>query len=186
MTIQHPVTITIDRRLLEHPHARHLKRMRASFFLYLDLLARIPEGRDDIEVSVSVLATDMGLAEGTVRAWLGHLRRAGYIGLRRQNGTVLVTIAHPSSSGAPVSGPPAEGVPETSEFSAARIERALGERGYGEQLDAVLDRHPPRVIQRALAGALAPKDREIRRSRTALFLYLLKQYDQDTEHHPRP
>ena len=47
-----------------------------------------------------------------------------------------------------------------------------------EAFEAALKLYPDLVIRRALAGALAPPDERIHRSRTALFLYLLKRYGQ--------
>ena len=39
-TSHDPITLTLDRRILEHPRAYHLRRMRGALWLYLDLLAR--------------------------------------------------------------------------------------------------------------------------------------------------
>ena len=73
MTTTRPITIALDRRLLEHPQALHLRRMRAGIWLYLDLLARLPAGAGSIEVEPAAIGRDMGLPEGTVRSSLGHL-----------------------------------------------------------------------------------------------------------------
>ena len=66
--------------------------MRAGLWLYLDLLARLPAGADTFEVEPAAVGRDMGLPEGTVRSWLGHLRKAGYLDAVRLNGKVRVTI----------------------------------------------------------------------------------------------
>ena len=92
MTTQSPITITLNRRILEHPQAFHLRRMRAGIWLYLDLLARLPAGADSIEVEPAAIGREMGLPEGTVRSWLGHLRKAGYLDAQRLNGHVHVTM----------------------------------------------------------------------------------------------
>ncbi|MBK8324883.1 MAG: crossover junction endodeoxyribonuclease RuvC [Betaproteobacteria bacterium] len=92
MTISSPITITLDRRLIEHPQAFHLRRMRAGIWLYLELLARQPAGADSFEVEPATIGVEMGLPEGTVRSWLGHLRKAGYLDAERLNGHVRVTI----------------------------------------------------------------------------------------------
>ena len=49
MTSDH-LTIIFPRRLLEHPRALHIHRMRAAVWLYLALLARLPAGSDTVEV----------------------------------------------------------------------------------------------------------------------------------------
>lgn len=177
-----PVTLTLDRRLLEHPRALHLRRMRTAIFLYLDLLARLPAASGRVEVIPAAIATDMGLPEGTIWSWLGHLRRSGYIVVKRLNGSVLVEIPR-SATVDESTDRTASADDDTREFTLARVQRALGENLNTTQLADALDTYPTTLVRRALAGALAPKDSEIRRSRTALFLYLLRQYVQQSPPH---
>src|SRR5512138_2717230 len=92
MSSPQPITLQLDRRILEHPRAYHLRRMRAGLWLYLDLLARLPAGTDTFEVEPAAVGRDMGLPEGTVRSWLGHLRKAGYVEAVRLNGAIRLTI----------------------------------------------------------------------------------------------
>ena len=174
-TLHDPITLTLDRRILEHPRAYHLRRMRGALWLYLDLLARLPGGAGTIEVEPAAVAGVMGLPEGTIRSWLGHLRKAGYLEAQRLNGKTRVTIE--GSSPAPESPEPAA---PTRFFTAAKIMRALNERSEPGALEDALDRHSDAIVRRALAGALATPTEKIRRSRTALFLYLLDRYAQDT------
>ena len=185
MTNHDAITLTLDRGLIEHPQALHLKRMRTTIFLYLALLARLPAGADTIEVSVRTLSETLGLHEGTVRSWLEHLKRAGYIGLRRLNGSVLVRFPAPAIRPRPQRGAPAQPPDDENYFSVARVQRTLGESADPDGLAAALSQHSAHTIQRALAGALAPAASEIRRSRTALFLYLLKRYG-PRENNSRP
>src|SRR5216684_3768425 len=92
MSSSQPITLSLDRRILEHPRAYHLRRMRAGIWLYLDLLARQPTGAETFEVEPAAIGRDMGLPEGTVRSWLGHLRKAGYLDAERLNGKVRITM----------------------------------------------------------------------------------------------
>jgi hypothetical protein len=161
--------LTLDRRLLRHPRAYHLRRMRLGVWLYLDLLARLPAGADTLEVEPAVVAGEMGVEEGFVRSWLGHLRKAGYLETERLNGSMRVLIKRGQ-------------VPEPVEpprqrfFTVAKLQRALGDKLNLELFETALRDHPDVVIRKALAGALAVPDAQIRRSRTALFAYLLKRY----------
>ena len=170
-----PINLSLDRRILEHPRAYHLRRMRAGIWLYLDLLARLPAGAETFEVEPAAIGRDMGLAEGTVRSWLGHLRKSGYLDAVRLNGKVRVTMKRTETPETP-----AATTTPTRFFTVAKLERALGEPGNGESLQAALDLYPDEVVKRALAGTLAVPETQIRRSRTALFIYLLKRHAQDT------
>ncbi len=171
MSTPSTLTIQLDRRLLEHPRAYHLRRMRLCVWLYLDLLARLPVGAETIEVEPVVVGEEMGLPEGTVRSWLGHLRKAGYVAAERLNGKVRVTVKKGFVPEAPVTS-------NERFFTAAKLQRMLKDKLNVEAFEAALKLYPDPVIRRALAGALAPADERIHRSRTALFLYLLKRYGQ--------
>ena len=170
------ISLTLDRRILEHPRAYHLRRMRAGIWLYLDLLARLPAGAGTIEVEPAAIGRDMGLPEGTVRSWLGHLRKAGYLDAVRLNGTTRIAMKRATAS--------PERPPEPSRparfFTVPKLQRSLGEPGNEEALQAALSLYGDDVVKRALAGTLAVPPERIRRSRTALFLYLLKQHAHET------
>ena len=169
MSSLQPITLTLDRRLLEHPRAYHLRRMRAGIWLYLDLLARFPAGAESFEVEPAAVGEEMGLDEATVRSWLGHLRKAGYVGVERLNGKVRVTIKKGFIPEAPVS-------PKERFFTVAKLQRALKDKLNAEAFEAALKLYSDEAVRKALAGALGPPDDQIRRSRTALFLYLLKRH----------
>lgn len=178
MTTSSPITLTLDRRLIAHPQAVHLRRMRAGIWLYLELLARRPAGADSFEVEPATIGLEMGLPEGTVRSWLGHLRKSGYLDSQRLNGHVRVTMRRVE---APTPRPEQTPTADPSRlFSVASLQKALAEAGDEEPLQAALNLYPDRVIQRALARTMAVPAERIRRSRTALFIYLLKRHAQDT------
>lgn len=176
MSTPEPITITLDRRILEHPRAYHLRRMRAGVWLYLDLLARRPAGAETFEVEPAAIGREMGLPEGTVRSWLGHLRKAGYLEAVRLNGTTRISMKRATAQPEP----PSERPKPTRFFTVAKLQRSLGEPGNEEALQAALSLHGDDVVKRALAGTLAVPSERIRRSRTALFLYLLKQHAHET------
>jgi len=172
MSSPQPITLQLDRRILEHPRAYHLRRMRAGLWLYLDLLARHPSGAETFEVEPAAIGREMGLPEGTVRSWLGHLRKAGYLDAVRLNGKTRVRMKVLES---PEPAPPPKPIRF---FSVPKLQRALGEPGNEEALQAALSLHADPIIRRALAGTLAVPATQIRRSRTALFIYLLKRHAQ--------
>src|SRR5262245_26583948 len=129
MSSTSPITLQLDRRILEHPRAYHLRRMRAGLWLYLDLLARLPAGTDTFEVEPAAVGRDMGLPEGTIRSWLGHLRKAGYLNALRLNGSTRVTIKHRAGP-EPIVQPPRP----ARFFTIAKLQRALGEKDNEEAL----------------------------------------------------
>ncbi len=160
------LTLVLDRRLLAHPRAYHLRKMRLGLWLYLALVARLAPGARTVEVEPAAVGAEMGLPEGTVRSWLGHLRAAGYVRAERLNGRVRVTFRDGSVPEEPSRDP-------SRFFTPAKLARALGDRGNREAFEAAIREHPDDAIRRALAGALAVPAERVKKSRTALFLYLL-------------
>lgn len=177
------LTLTIDRSILEHRQAVHLRRMHAAVWLYLVLLARLPKDSDTLDLDPRDTATSMGLPEGTVLSWLGHLRKHHYIEARRLNGTVRVRVKHLPEP-APAATPPKQEPARF--FSVEKLAASLGEGSEKAALEDALAKFSDETIRRALAKTIAVPASEIRRSRTALFLYLLKHYDQEKPSHPRP
>jgi hypothetical protein len=175
MSSPQPITLTLDRRILEHARAYHLRRMRAGIWLYLDLLARQPTGAETFEVEPAAVGRDMGLPEGTIRSWFGHLRKAGYLDAERLNGKVRVTMKR-AEAPEPVS----DTIEPARFFTVPKLQRALGEPGNDEALQAALNLNSDSVVKRALAGTLAVPETQIRRSRTALFIYLLKRHAEES------
>lgn len=172
MTTQ-PITLSLDRSLLEHPEALHLRRMRMALWLYLALLGRLSPGSNVVQVNPTAIGLAMGLPEGTVRSWLGHLRKGRYIEIERKYGELRITMNR-------VAVPPASPKERLRPlFTIARLTRALGEKTDIAALTQVLANYPTETIQRALAGTLAVPEDKIRRSRTALFLYLIKKYAEE-------
>jgi hypothetical protein len=174
MSSRSPITLTLDRRLLEHPRAYHLRRMRQGIWLYLDLLARLAGRPGTLEVEPAAVGRDMGLPEGTIRSWLGHLRQGGYTRIRRLNRAIEVTVLGAET---PARKPEPETTVKVRVKTPEDLARALGEPGDPTAFQAALNLYPKRVIERSLKAALAVPQREIRHSRTALFLYLLKHHD---------
>jgi len=179
MTRPETITIAIDRRILEHPEAVHIHRMRAAIWLYLVLLSR-PRDGDSLEIVPAEIGKRMGLPEGTIRSWLGHLRKWRYLEARRTNGTVIVDLKRQEE----VAKPPTPARTE-SVFTPEGIARALGEPAEGTTFAGVIREHSDAVIRRALARALAVPSEKIRRSRTALFIYFLKHHDEKGQDHSR-
>jgi hypothetical protein len=163
------LTLTLDRAILESQGAGHLRQMRIAIWLYLELLSLLPEGASTISVLPSNIAARMGLKEGTIRSWLGHLRTAGYLAVRGKSSPLEITIRRLREIGPAT--PPRF-------FTVAKLEQALDETGQRGVLEAALAAHADDVIRRALAGALAVPAGDIKKSRTALFLYLAKRYAQ--------
>lgn len=176
MTRRDAVTLTLDRTILEHPRAFHIRRLRSTIWLYLVLLSYLRTGEDTVEIEIDSIVHSMGLSEGTVRSWLGQLKKFRYIAVDRRNESVLIRFKRLQIA------PRVAQAKRT--FTVTSLGRALGEVGHEEVLTAALTRYPPDAIERALGRATDVPRSKIRRSRTALFLYLLN-HDEDQTNNSR-
>lgn len=178
MTRRPTVTVTFDRTILEHRHALHIRRIKSAVWLYLALIARRTPGETVVQIEPPAIADSMGLSESTVRTWLGQLKKGRYVEiLARRNGLVQLRIKHLP--------PDPEQIARPRHLSVEGLEGSLGETGYREKLTAALSAHAPPAILYALDRATEVPRSKIRRSRTALFLYLLNHEDTHQENHPR-
>jgi hypothetical protein len=141
--------------------------MRIAIWLYLKLLSLLPDGNATVSVAPTELAARMGLKEGTIRSWLGHLRKAGYLSVTASQTGLDITIHRLRDLPSPK---------PVRFFTPAKVEQALGETGYRAALEVALEAHADVVLRRALAGAMALPAEQIKKSRTAVFLYLAKRY----------
>jgi DNA-binding transcriptional ArsR family regulator len=154
--------------------------MRQAVWLYLYLLlAANPETGKRL-LSPALIGREMGLSEETVRSWLGHLRGGGYVTLERQGDLVLVTVNKWRRGRAPsttrLEKPEPAKRQVTAGLTPVKLARALGCAPGEPFLAEILAQEPPERIQTALeAVARVPEDR-IRKSRLALFRYLLTKH----------
>ena len=172
MTLQFVNQIAmLHRGLVVDPAATHVKRMRQAIWLYLYLLLAVNPSTGKRILSPSHIAGEMGLKEETVRSWLGHLRRQGYVAIERQGDLVAVTVIK-----WPKRQPPAasENVNRKSPLTPEALAKALGCDPSDPFLKEVVMGEDLARIQEVLAQVTRVPEERIKKSRLALFRYLLK------------
>lgn len=170
-------TAPIRRGLVADPKAAHYRRMRQAVWLYLYLLlAANPETGRRL-LALPLVAQDMGFSEGTVRSWLGHLRKAGYVRVERIAGNTRVTL-HRWRTPKPVSG---AGEPRTGrrrsepQLTAKRLAERLGAAPDDPFFAGIVSSASQDALREVLEEVLAVPATRIRKSRAALFRYLIRQ-----------
>lgn len=172
--------VPVRRGLVADPEARHVHRMRQAVWLYLYLLlAANPETGKRL-LSPGLIAREMGLREETVRSWLGHLRGGGYVTLERQGDLVLVTVNKWRQARAPRATraqkpDPARKRPQTG-LTPETLARALGCAPGEPFLGEVLANEDPERIRTALEEVARVPEEKIRKSRLALFRFLITKH----------
>lgn len=182
------------------PAAKHIKRLGPAVWLLMYLIASAHVKTGKLVTTFSSIATQMGISEATVCSWLGHLRKWQYVSIQKEGQEVRFRIARWKTF-------PGEIVPHTTtaaenrgakprypEFALKRpltVEKAqiLAQRiaeDFGEQKNlhyifAVCKQYPPLIIKEAFTKVAAMPAERIRKSRSALFVYLAKKYAQENK-----
>lgn len=170
-------TAIVRRGLVVDDKATHFRRIRQAIWLYVYLLLAANPRTGKRLLDLAGVARDMGLQEGTIRSWLGHLRKRGYVRVERVAGHLRVTIHRWRPS--VVRPAPAE--PTTSprharpRLTAGHLASRLGADKDDPFFADIVATAPAGVLRETMEEVLAvPADR-IRKSRAALFRYLIRQ-----------
>jgi hypothetical protein len=187
------------RKIVSEPQAKHYRRMRNAIWLYLYLMICANPKTGKLTACVSDIAESMGHSEATISSWLGHLRKWHYVSLEKQKKSLHLKISQwkdifdvpqrvtLSQSDEPIKGrkkslpkAPAKDVlpPEPVKMAQQIAEefKAVTSFPYFEKL---CRSYPRELILKAYNKAKAIPADKIKKSRGALFVYLIKKYAQE-------
>jgi len=182
--------------LVADPDAKHYHRMKNSVWLYLYLIALSNLRSGKLIARLQDIAVDMGLPEDTLRSWLGHLKKWHYVDVAKQGdsllfkiikwqnisselGTATVDASRPQSFQRTKRSQPVvqELFPsEDPDQLASYIANQLNDPSYQNTFAAICRLYPRTIIQKALTETKEVPREKIKKSRGALFLYLVKKY----------
>ncbi len=177
---------TLRRGLVADREAKHFRAMKQSLWLYLYLLLAVNRATGTRLLSPGAVAREMGIREETIRSWLGHLRRQGYVRVERVGSHLHVTVkkwgqesvketlhSTPASKKAPENG---DHTPPRSEslLTPEELARRLGAEPVDEFLTEAVEEVDAATLEDIVAQVERVPEERIRKSRLALFRYLLK------------
>lgn len=169
-------TVPLRQGLVADAEGKHYRRMRQAIWLYLYLLLAVNHGTGKRLLSPAAIAREMGVSEPTVRSWLGHLRKAGYLTTERQGSLVRVgitkwkeTIQRTEAPLGPRKAAGGASIPVTAET----LTKELGCGPDEAFLRDIVTREDPARIREVLDKVLEVPESRIKKSRLALFRYLI-------------
>jgi DNA-binding transcriptional ArsR family regulator len=172
-------SILMRRGLVVDSEARHYRAMRQSVWLYLYLLLAVNPTTGARLLSPALIAEQMGLNEDTIRSWLGRLRRAGYLSVERQGDYLRVEMKRWRTPARPVE-PEAIDEPQQktrSGMSPELLAKRLGEEPGDPFWERAVMTWDDATIRRVLEEVERVPAERIRKSRAALFRYLITRID---------
>lgn len=169
--------VPLRQGLVADPRATHVRRMRQAIWLYLYLLLAMNPSTGKRLLDPRQVAEAMGLREATIRSWLGHLRKQGYVTAERQGDLVLVKVTRWQEET-----PSAEPAPEPPDLPTAQPGPLISRDTLASALECdpedpflteVLAREDPGRLREVLDRVERIPQAQIRKSRLALFRFLL-------------
>jgi len=178
MIKEDPKILVLRSRLIGNDD-RNYQKMRQTIWLYLYLVLQLNPRTGRLVTKVSTISQDMGIKEETIRSWLGHLRRKGYVWVKRQGDYLMISVTGlkpiPESPQAKVL-KPGEVVNGEQQRLAQRIAKEFEDEGNLGYYEDLCERYPEHLINRAFSEVQRVPQSKIKKSRGALFTYLLKKY----------
>jgi hypothetical protein len=185
--------------IVAEPQAKHYRRMRNAVWLYLYLMICANPKTGKLTACVSDIAESMGHSEATISSWLGHLRKWHYVSLEKQKKSLYLKInqwkdiidvpqrATLSQTNEAIKGrkktlpkaPAKDVLPPEPVKMAQQIAgefQAVSSFPYFEKL---CRSYPRELILKAYNKTKAIPAEKIKKSRGALFVYLVKKYAQE-------
>lgn len=185
--------------LIADPKAKHYYCMQQAVWLYLYFIAFSNVRTGKLTARLSEIAHDMGLPEETLRSWLGHLRKWHYVMAEKQGDEIVFKITKWKNIATELEAtpiPPRENIKKKAgrricpiktdseeehqvhdvTSLAYEIASALEEPTNQPYFEEMCRRYPDHIIQRSLVEAQAFPAEKIKKSRGALFAYLVKKY----------
>ena len=179
--------------------AKHYRKMGQAIWLYLYLIANANFKTGILTSQFNDIASEMGLPEATVRSWLGHLTKRHYVSVRRERGEVVFKIAKWKTFPLEPAETLATGQVRKSSklrklpsfFSSNKVLTESEAQKLAQYIAndfketknlhfilAVCRQHSTKIIKEAFTKVSAMPAERIRKSRSALFIYLTKKYAQ--------
>ena len=163
--------------LVVDPRAKHFRAMKQAIWLFLYLIS-VADPQGIALIQIAIVSKEMGLPEDTIRSWLGQLRKNGYLDTLQQGEGVQVTISRwdapaevsKESGQSPTPKPPTL----VNHDQSSNLATALGGDPDDPMWDSILAQHSKTHIQATLDRVKKVPPQQIRKSRVALFLYLLR------------
>ncbi len=174
--------VTVLKKLILTSEGVHYHKLKQGLWIYLYLLLNAHPVSGKLVIMPQRVAEEIGVKPESVRSWLGHLRKHGYIQSRKQ-GLAYVLNLSDWPKVRKIQRPELLPDEDYEDNSGGLTPAELAKRiGNGESLSyyrSVCERYPQEVIARALSDAEATPPERIRKSKGALFTFLVKKYDQE-------
>ena len=174
------------------PNVTHYNMIKQAIWLYLYLLIHASKKTNRVDLSVADIAAETGFKTETIAGWLGQLRKHNFIRMDRDSSTVTITriwqyrqignhLIENQESGArsntKTKGKEVSRKADAISESAQKLARELGESDNASFYERICSTYSAGDIERTLSKVIKIPSSQIKKSRAALFNYLIKSYE---------
>ena len=194
------------RGLVVDENARHFRRMKNAIWLFLYLIVNVNKRTGKLDSKIAIISAETGIKEEILRNWLGHLKKHNYVSTQRQKDSLIITISKwrtvqelmsycnisqnppqpvEENDRTPIDNPDNQKAspnyqkqhPTTNKHPlAVEISQDFKDDENFEYYQSVCQKYPLELINKAFNKVKSIPDAKIRKSRGALFTYLIKKY----------
>jgi hypothetical protein len=168
----------VAKNLILNPLGKHMSRMGKAIWVYLYLLIVINDKSGRAIVKSAEIAKETGISENNILTGFGILKKWNYIDVKKQNSTFVITVCKWKkifNSLKPLISNPK---PYSDHNQIAiYIADILQEKESISQFISSVKQYSSVAIHSCLQKTVMVPKEKIKKSRTALFLYFLKQHE---------
>lgn len=161
----------IRRGLVADPDAKHYFRMKNAIWLYLYLALSVNPRTGKLLSKLDFISSQMGIAKETLQTWLGHLKRWGYVSVEKQGESLLFKLSRWRE---PTEPNPKQEIETKENPLASEIARTFQDEENQGYYAWVCENYPENLVKRAFEQVKMMPNDKIKKSRGALFTYLVK------------
>ncbi|MCK4351823.1 hypothetical protein KAW65_00255 [candidate division WOR-3 bacterium] len=161
----------IRRGLVADKDAKHYYRVKNAIWLYLYLVLSANSKTGKLLSRLDFIASQMGICKDTLQTWLGHLKKWGYVTTQKQGESIVFKLSRWKESYQPKVEAKAK-----EELLAERIAKTFKDEENLSYYETLCERYSEDLINLAFREVKKIPSSKIRKSRGALFTYLVKKY----------
>jgi DNA-binding transcriptional ArsR family regulator len=165
----------IRRGLVADPDGRHYFRMKNAIWLYLYLALSVNPHTGKLLSKLDFISSQMGISKETLQTWLGHLKKWGYVSTQRQGESILFKLSRWREPNKPT---PKQETKSEENSLASEIAETFEDKENIGYYQWICENYPENSVKRAFLEVKKMPNNKIKKSRGALFTYLVKKYSQ--------
>jgi hypothetical protein len=171
------MTINILKDLVQNRNGFHYAQMKQAIWLYVFVILNVDLNKGSINLKYTDISRLTGIREPIIRTWLGQLSKYQYLNIKKMGSNVKISLPNALRKRYPNENDEIENNESIKDQTLAnQIAHTLKEPDKIDMFQDLVKKHNASLIRRALREASAIPNSRIKKSRAALFYFLINKY----------